>query len=223
MYPYLHPSIPEIHHEFLANEHGLRYAWRVGDVVANAAPHGDERTRLIEQYLPLVRGAAQRFAGRGESVEELVQVGSLALVTAVDRARRVAPAMLTAYVARCVEGEIRRHLRDRVTVVRVPRRVQADGVAVHFGPLDDDEDLPRELVDEERPEDTALTRALVAAAAQCLDGREREVVALRYFLDFSQAEVGEAVGVSQVHVSRLLRGASDKMRARLEADAAGAW
>ena len=175
---------------------------------------------MIEQHLPLVRRTAHRFAGRGESVEELVQVGSLALVTAVDRSRRVAPAMLTAYVARCVEGEIRRHLRDRATVVRVPRRVQADGVSVRFGPLEEADDLPRELVDEQRPEDTALTRALVAAAARCLDGREREVVALRYFLDLSQAEVGEAVGVSQVHVSRLLRGASAKMRARLEADSA---
>jgi RNA polymerase sigma-B factor len=202
---------------------GFVYAVGVTDAAANSGTPGGERARLIEQHLPLVRRIARRFAGRGESVEELVQVGSLALITAVDRARRVPPAMLTAYVSRCVEGEIRRHLRDRATVVRVPRRVQADGLAVHFGPLDDDEDVPRELVDQEQPEDTALTRALVAAAAQCLDGREREVVALRYFLDLSQAEVGEAVGVSQVHVSRLLRDASDKMRARLDAGSAGAW
>ena len=192
------------------------------DVAANSGTSADERARLIERHLPLVRRTARRFAGRGESVEELVQVGSLALVAAVDRARRVAPEVLTAYLARCVEGEIRRHLRDRATVVRVPRRVRADGVTVRFGPLGDDDELPRELVDEERPEDTALTRALIAAAVRCLDGREREVVALRYFLDLSQAEVGEAVGVSQVHVSRLLRRASDKMRARLEPDSAGA-
>lgn len=194
------------------------------EAAANSGAPADERARLIERHLPLVRRTARRFAGRGESLDELVQVGSLALVTAVDRARRVEPAMLSAYVARCVEGEIRRHLRDRATVVRVPRRVRADGVAVHFGPLGgDDENLPRGLVDEKLPEDTALTRALVAAAARGLDRREREVVALRYFLDLSQAEVGEAVGVSQVHVSRLLRAASEKMRARLEADAAGAW
>jgi len=194
----------------------------VGDAVANSTPRGGERARLIEAHLPLVRRTASRFAGRGESVEELVQVGSLALVTAVDRARRVAPAMLTAYVARCVEGEIRRHLRDRATVVRVPRRLWADGVSVHFAPLGGDEDLPPQLVESERSEDTALTRALVAEAARSLDCREREVVALRYFLDLSQAEVGEAVGVSQVHVSRLLRSASDKMRARLEAPE-GSW
>ena len=102
--------------------------------------------------------------------------------------------------------------------------MRAGGVSVHFGPLGgDDDELPRQLVEAERAEDTALTRALVAAAARCLDGRERKVVALRYFLDLSQAEVGEAVGVSQVHVSRLLRSASDKMRARLEAGSAGVW
>ena len=195
----------------------------VGEGAANSRAHVCERTRLIEEHLPLVRRIARRFAGRGESVEELVQVGSLALVTAVDRARRDAPATLAAYLARCVEGEIRRHLRDRATVVRVPRRVRADGVDVRFGPLGDEDDLPSALVEEERPEDTALSRALVAAAASCLDGREREVLALRYFLDFSQAEVGEAVGVSQVHVSRLLRSAGDKMRACLELDTARSW
>jgi RNA polymerase sigma-B factor len=193
------------------------------ETAANSAASRGDRTRLIEHYLPLVRRLARRYAGRGESVEELIQVGSLALVTAVDRSRPVPGPTMAAYVTRCVEGEIRRHLRDRATVVRVPRRVRADGLDVRFGPLGDDDDLPRELVEEERAEDTALTRALVTAAARCLDGREREVVALRYFLDLSQAEVGEAVGVSQVHVSRLLRGASAKMRARLEADSAGAW
>ena len=64
--------------------------------------------------------------------------------------------------------------------------------------------------------DLGLARALVSAAADSLDSRERRVVALRYFLDLSQEEIGDAVGVSQVHVSRLLRHAIVKMRARLE-------
>lgn len=178
------------------------------------------RARVIEEYLPLVRRIARRFAGRGESVEDLVQVGSVALVTAVDRIDADRAATLTAYVIRCVEGEIRRHLRDRSSVIRVPRRVQAEHAERFVG----DAEAVLELADEERAEDLALTRAIVSSAARCLDGRERRVVALRYFLDLSQAEVGEAVGVSQVQVSRLLRGASDKMRACLEDDrAAGSW
>ncbi len=174
------------------------------------------RERTIESHLPLVRRLARRYAGRGESFEDLVQVGSLALVSAVDRVPTERASTLTAYVARCVEGEIRRHLRDRSSVVRVPRRVRAERAG---DALVTDDEAVLELACDERAEDLALSRALVTSAARCLDGRERRVVALRYFLDLSQAEVGDAVGVSQVQVSRLLRGANDKMRARLEHDA----
>ena len=60
---------------------------------------------------------------------------------------------------------------------------------------------------------------MVMSAAHSLDGRERRVVALRYFGDLSQAEISGMVGVSQVHVSRLLRDAIEKMRARLDPEA----
>ena len=62
---------------------------------------------------------------------------------------------------------------------------------------------------------------MVTSAAHSLDGRERHVVALRYFGDLSQSEIGGVVGVSQVHVSRLLQGAIEKMRARLEPEEEG--
>jgi RNA polymerase sigma-B factor len=192
----------------------------LGATVAAFTRGGDQeaRARLIEAYLPLVRSIARRFAGRGERVEDLVQVGSLALVGAVDRCDAERSYALTAYVARCVEGEIRRHLRDRCSVVRVPREVQRTGGAPEPLPLDDGPAARMPAPDQ--PEDTAVMRALVAAAARCLDRRERRVVLLRYFLDLSQAEVGEAVGISQVHVSRLLQAANAKMRTRLE-DAVG--
>ena len=192
----------------------------LGATVAAFTRDGDQkaRARLIEAYLPLVRSIARRFAGRGERVEDLVQVGSLALVAAVDRCDADRPWALTAYVGRCVEGEIRRHLRDRCSVVRVPRDVQRNGGVPDPLPL---EDGPAAQVPApDQPEDTALTRALVAAAARSLDVRERRVVLLRYFLDLSQAEVGQAIGISQVHVSRLLQAANTKMRTRL-GDAAG--
>jgi RNA polymerase sigma-B factor len=172
------------------------------------------RARLIEAHLPLVRRLARRFSGRGERFEDLVQVGSVALVSAVDRCESGRVHTLTAYVTRCVEGEIRRHLRDRSSVVRIPRGAREPGVSLQPLPL---EECDAELTTAaEAPEDAALTRALVASAARCLDGRERRVVLLRYFLDLSQADVGREVGVSQVHVSRLLRDASAKMRVRLE-------
>jgi RNA polymerase sigma factor (sigma-70 family) len=90
-------------------------------------------------------------------------------------------------------------------------------------PLDDSE-AEGLSADAEPAEDAALSRALVASAARCLDARERRVVLLRYFLDLSQAEVGREVGVSQVQVSRLLQSANAKMRAGLgEADASPEW
>jgi RNA polymerase sigma-B factor len=59
---------------------------------------------------------------------------------------------------------------------------------------------------------------MVTSAAHSLDGRERRIVALRYFGDLSQAEISGMVGVSQVHVSRLLQGAIEKMRVRLSVE-----
>jgi RNA polymerase sigma-B factor len=197
--------------------------------------HGDgaARRNVIESYLPLVRHIAQRFVGRGERLEDLVQVGSIGLIAAVDRCDPHRADTLTAYVSRSVEGEIRRHLRDRCAVVRVPRRLQAlDAESRRLGngsevtstaraplPLDGDEagsvPTPDEL------HDLGVARALVASATRSLDRRERRVVLLRYFFDLSQSEVGLAVGVSQVHVSRLLRGAIAKMRAGVGADEAG--
>jgi len=176
------------------------------------------RATLIEGYLPLVHGIARRFADRGERLEDLVQVGAVGLIGAVDRCDPGRAGQLTAYTSRCVEGEIRRHLRDRSLPLRVPRRLQSDPVVMAAVrsplPLDGDAE-PADTA--EPPEEVSLARALVAAAAAPLDRREREVVALRYFLDLSQAEIGTAVGLSQVHAGRVLHGALAKMRARVGA------
>lgn len=172
-----------------------------------------ERRRLIERYLPLVRRTARRFAGREEPLEDLVQVGSLALVKAIDRRDPTRSGVLTAYVSRCVEGEIRRHLRDRSAVVRVPRTMRE---AANEAPARawDDGELERAPSADEL-DGVALARVLVSSGARSLEERERRVLLLRYFLDLSQAEVGEVEGVSQVQVSRLQRRALAKMRAQL--------
>jgi|tagenome__1003787_1003787.scaffolds.fasta_scaffold20699715_2 RNA polymerase sigma-B factor len=81
------------------------------------------RERLIEAYLPLARSLAHRFADRGEQVEDLVQVGSIGLIKAVDRFEP-ARGDLAAFAVATIVGEIRRHLRDKGTLIRVPRRQQ---------------------------------------------------------------------------------------------------
>jgi RNA polymerase sigma-B factor len=79
---------------------------------------------LVERHLPLVRSLARRYSHSGEPLDDLVQVGSLGLVAA---ARRFDPGRgvpFAAYATPSVEGELRRHLRDRTSTIRVPRKQQ---------------------------------------------------------------------------------------------------
>ena len=102
-----------------------------GHVAARAllyAYHGQgdlrARERLIQQYLPLVRRLARRHAGRGEQLEDLVQVGSIGLINAIDRFELDRGVDLSAYAIPSIVGEMKRHLRDRTRPIRIPRRLQ---------------------------------------------------------------------------------------------------
>jgi RNA polymerase sigma-B factor len=132
----------------------------------------DPVTDLVDRHLPLVRALARRYSGRGESLDDLVQVGALALVAA---ARRFEPARgvpFAAYAAPTVEGELRRHLRDRAATVRVPRREQ---------------------------ERIATLRRSAAAAAQEL-GREPSVWEAAAAAGLSLAEARSALGAASAPV-----------------------
>lgn len=192
----------------------------------------ETRRLLIETHLPLVHDVACRFAQFGEPREDLEQVGALALVRAVDRSDPARAVTLRAYLASCVEGEMRRHLRDRAALVRLPRRVQAEeaqarkaaetGGSSRSDPRAATARRPLELVDADAAPDgpaldeVMLARALVSRASRALNPRERQIVLLRFFCDCTQAEVASTLGISQPHVSRLLRSAMAKMRRRLE-------
>jgi RNA polymerase sigma-B factor len=79
---------------------------------------------LIESHLPLVRAVAKRYAGRGEALDDLVQVGAVGLIKASDRFDPGRGISFAAFAAPAVEGEIRRHLGDSVTSLRIPRALQ---------------------------------------------------------------------------------------------------
>jgi RNA polymerase sigma-B factor len=186
-----------------------------------------ERRLLVERYLPLARGVAHRFASTAERQDDLLQVAALALVQAVDRRDPSRPAEFGTYALRCVEGAVRRHLRDRSAPVRVPRSLQG-AAGAQLPPsvrlVADSARRPLELVDDEAPdrsapvEEQCLDRVLVARAARALDARERRIVLERFFLERTQAEVAASLGLSQAHVSRLLAGALVKMRRRVGRD-----
>lgn len=165
----------------------------------------EERHRLIEQHLPLVRAIARRYAHRGESFDDLVQVGAVGLIKAVDRFDPGRGVTLGAYAAPTIAGEIRRHLRDRVTLIRIPRNAGDEASPARFPlPLESTEG-----VEPNRAAEAGLAesedRILVASGLRTLPRRERRVLELRYYGDLSQRRIADQLGISQVHVSRLLR------------------
>jgi RNA polymerase sigma-B factor len=192
----------------------MAYVEAAGDAAGDT-----ERRRLIEEFLPLARVAARRFAHRGVERDDLTQVAALALVRAIDRRDPRRRELLPAYLSRSVEGELRRHLRDRVAAVRIPRAARFDDTAARRTAeapirLGDDE-----WSGEDTPlEDLTLDRALIARAARALDARQRRILLLSFFLDRTQEEVAAELGISQAQVSRLLTDALRRMRRRLERD-----
>ena len=88
--------------------------------------HGDQSAReaLLERHLPLVRSLARRYAGRGEALEDIEQVGTIGLIKAIDRYELSREVALTTYATPNVVGEIKRHFRDKAWTIRVPRHLQ---------------------------------------------------------------------------------------------------
>jgi RNA polymerase sigma-B factor len=97
--------------------------------VLAAGPHDlglarSQRDRLVEEHMQLVTTIARRYANRGERVEDLVQVGAIGLINAADRFDARRGVEFPAYAIPTIVGEIKRHLRDRASTIRLPRREQ---------------------------------------------------------------------------------------------------
>jgi RNA polymerase sigma-B factor len=187
--------------------------------------HGDlgARARLIQQYLPLVRRLARRHVGHGEQLDDLVQVGSIGLIKAIDRFQLERGVDLATYAIPTIDGEIKRHLRDRAWPVRIPRRLQehdptlrarvAEVVDGQNGEFERDSVL-------EHGYELGEDRILLRRGFHVLDERERLLLRLAYFEGLSQAKIAERVGISQIHVSRLTRRALAKLRTEIGSAAA---
>jgi RNA polymerase sigma-B factor len=229
-----------------------------------AGGDGAARDELVERHLPLVEALGRRYANRGEPLDDLVQVGCIGLINAIDRFDAGHGASLTTYAVPYVVGEIKRYFRDKGWAVRPPRRLQelslrlggiVDSLALELGRSPSlSEIADRAGVDEEElleamesaagyraqslfapvegsegatdlsatigvPDDgfeAFEDRALIAQGLSALDEREREIVRLRFFGELTQSQIAERVGISQMHVSRLLRGAVAKMQESVE-------
>jgi RNA polymerase sigma-B factor len=181
-----------------------------GDVVA--------RDRLIQLYMPLVRKLARRHVGRGEQLEDLVQVGSIGLINAIDRFQLDRGVELAAFAIPTIDGEIKRHLRDRAWPIRIPRRLQQLDPTLKARVTElvegDSETLDRDS-SLDRGYELGEDRIALARGFHVLDARERLLLRLAYFEGMSQARIAARIGLSQIHVSRLTRRALGKLAAEI--------
>lgn len=164
------------------------------------------RGTLIEMNLPLVRAVAARHEPRPEPqrLEEIVQVGCIGLIRAIDRFELARETQFAAFAAPYVHGEIKRFLRgaggDAYAPRPVPHRRCGDGPT-------------RAQACEDRRLETVEDLAALAPLVAALRPRDRYILLLRFGSELTQSQIGERLGVSQMQVSRLL----DRILARLRA------
>ncbi|MFJ8043934.1 SigB/SigF/SigG family RNA polymerase sigma factor [Kitasatospora sp. NPDC096147] len=225
------------------------------------------RSSLVELNLSLVRFVLRRFGSHRENTEDLMQVGAVGLIKAIDRFDVEHGVEFTTFAIPTILGEIRRHFRDATWAVHVPRRLQelrltlakaqdalaheldrsptvaelaarvglsqeevVEGLNAANARSTDSLDVPAGGEDDEGPgalaarlggtddrfslvEDLVSLRPLVAA----LPERDRQILSMRFTEELTQAQIGERLGVSQMHVSRLLSRILTQLRRGLQA------
>ncbi len=228
--------------------------------------HRRVRTALIEINLPLVRYAAARFRSRNEPMEDVVQVGTIGLINAIDRFDPERGVQFPTFAMPTVVGEIKRYFRDNVRTVHVPRRlhelwVQVSGAIEDLTVLHGRSPTTAEIADRLRLTEEEVLACLEAGrayhatsleAAQEGDGapglldrlgyedpelagvehrelvrhllvqlpeRERRILLLRYFGNLTQSQISAELGVSQMHVSRLLSRSFARLRSANQLEA----
>lgn len=148
-----------------------RVAWdkeRTRELFRLYKEEGDEEAReqLIVSHLNLVRFLASKFKNRGEPIDDLMQVGTIGLIKAIDRFDPSRGLEFTTYATPTIMGEIKRHFRDKGWSVRVPRRLQELSAKVN----QTTDDLTREL---QRPPSVAeVAERLGATVDEVLEAME---------------------------------------------------
>jgi RNA polymerase sigma-B factor len=226
------------------------------------------RDEIVEAWLPMAERIAGRFRSRGESYEDLRQVAALGLVKAVDRYDPERGNAFESYAVPTVTGEIKRHFRDHMWTVHVPRRVQdlrnrvrfavqdlqnVSGrrptlaeIAEHTGLSEEDvktglealESFTALSLDAELPGsedgyslsdalgapdpalDIVVDRESVKHRLAALPERDRAILYMRFFGDMTQSRIAEQLGISQMHVSRLISRCCNRLREQVLDDAA---
>jgi RNA polymerase sigma-B factor len=216
---------------------------------AGTSEHEKIRAALIERHLPLVTFMARKFADRGEPLDDLIQVGTIGLIKAIDRFEISKGFEFSTFATPTIVGEIKRHFRDKTWAVRVPRRLQELGAAVTKATTELTQKLDRSPTPKEIAKHLGITVDEVAEALESnaaystvsldvtsdtstsigdsfgsldealegveyreslkpllaqLDDREKRILQMRFFDNLSQSQIATELGISQMHVSRIL-------------------
>lgn len=216
---------------------------------AGTSEHEKIRAVLIERHLPLVTFMARKFADRGEPLDDLIQVGTIGLIKAIDRFEISKGFEFSTFATPTIVGEIKRHFRDKTWAVRVPRRLQELGAAVNKATTELTHKLDRSPTPKEIAKHLGITVDEVAEALESnaaystvsldvtsdtstsigesfgaldealegveyreslkpllaeLDDREKRILQMRFFENLSQSQIATELGISQMHVSRIL-------------------
>ena len=170
---------------------------------------GDESVRrtLIERNLRLVAYIARRFENTGINIEDLISIGTIGLIKAVNTYRSDKNIKLATYASRCIENEILMHLRKTApqkseVSFDEPLNTDWDGNELLLSDiLGTDEDLIMKPIEDD------VDRQLLMDAVNTLSAREKEIITLRFGLggqeEKTQKEVADRMGISQSYISRL--------------------
>ena len=216
---------------------------------AGTSEHEALRAALIERHLPLVTFMARKFADRGEPLDDLIQVGTIGLIKAIDRFEISKGFEFSTFATPTIVGEIKRHFRDKTWAVRVPRRLQELGASVTKATTELTQKLDRSPTPKEIAKHLGITVDDVAEALESnaaystvsldvtsetstsigetfgaldealegveyreslkpllaqMDDREKRILQMRFFDNLSQSQIATELGISQMHVSRIL-------------------
>ena len=179
----------------------------------------DAKQRLIERNLRLVVFIARRFESTGVNLEDLISIGTIGLIKAVNTYRRDKNIKLATYASRCIENEILMHIRkiaNQKTEVSLdePINMDYDGNELLLSDiLGTDEDMIL------RPLEDDVDLCLLRQAVSELPDRERNIVCMRFglqgFRELTQKEVAQKMGISQSYISRLEKRIMGKLRQEL--------
>ncbi len=191
------------------------------EVIARLGSEESARQLLIEHNLRLVVYIAKRFENTGAGLEDLVSIGTIGLIKAINTFQADKNIKLATYASRCIENEIlmyiRKHSGVRAEVsIDEPLNIDWDGNELLLSDILGSDEASISFEIEQIEERMAVRRAVAA-----LPEREREIIEMRYGIggqkEMTQKEVADRLGISQSYISRLEKKIIAKLRDEIKA------